>query len=75
MKIRLLTIIVAATLGNQALAADLRTPVYKAPVASPAFDWSGFYIGAHAVVNGYDLLTLDAKIYHAAFPTLKIISV
>ena len=51
MKIRLLTIIVAATLGNQALAADLRTPVYKAPVASAAFDWSGFYVGAHA---GFD---------------------
>ena len=34
-----------------------------------------FYIGAHAVVNEYDLLTLDAKIYRASFPTLKIVSV
>jgi len=34
-----------------------------------------FYIGAHALVNGYDLLTLDAGIYRASFPTLTIVSV
>ena len=34
-----------------------------------------FYIGAHADVNGYALLTLDAKIYRTSFPTLTIVSV
>src|SRR5271169_3587464 len=31
-----------------------------------------FLIGAHAVAHGYRLLTLDAHLYRAAFPTLKI---
>jgi predicted nucleic acid-binding protein len=31
-----------------------------------------FLIGAHALVNGYRLLTLDAGIYQAAFPRLAI---
>lgn len=31
-----------------------------------------FVIGAHAWVNGYRLLTLDARIYRAAFPKLEI---
>ena len=31
-----------------------------------------FLIGAHALVNGYVLLTLDAGIYRAAFPRLAI---
>jgi predicted nucleic acid-binding protein len=31
-----------------------------------------FLIGAHALVNGYKLLTLDAGIYEAAFPRLGI---
>ena len=31
-----------------------------------------FLIGAHAVINGYRLLTLDVHLYRAAFPTLKI---
>jgi len=31
-----------------------------------------FLIGAHAVVNGYKLLTLDARVYRAAFPRLGI---
>jgi predicted nucleic acid-binding protein len=30
-----------------------------------------FLIGAHAVQNKYHLLTLDDRIYRAAFPTLK----
>ena len=33
-----------------------------------------FLIGAHAVVGGYRLLTLDAGIYQAAFPRLRITS-
>ncbi len=32
-----------------------------------------FVIGAHALENGYSLLTLDDGIYRAAFPTLKIL--
>jgi predicted nucleic acid-binding protein len=31
-----------------------------------------FLIGAHSVVRGSTLLTLDLKIYAAAFPTLRI---
>jgi predicted nucleic acid-binding protein len=31
-----------------------------------------FLIGAHAVVRGYRLLTMDERLYRAAFPTLKI---
>ncbi len=31
-----------------------------------------FYIGAHALENGYSLLTLDDGIYRAAFPKLRI---
>jgi len=34
-----------------------------------------FLIGAHAVEKGYTLLTLDARIYKAAFPRLKITNV
>lgn len=32
-----------------------------------------FYIGAHALCNGYGLLTLDDGIYRAAFPGLNIV--
>jgi predicted nucleic acid-binding protein len=31
-----------------------------------------FLIGAHALVNGYTLLTLDQRHYKAAFPKLKL---
>jgi len=31
-----------------------------------------FLIGAHAATHDYRLLTLDAQLYRAAFPTLKI---
>lgn len=34
-----------------------------------------FLIGAHALVNGYALLTLDAGMYRAAFPRLGIVTV
>jgi predicted nucleic acid-binding protein len=33
-----------------------------------------FLIGAHALVRGYTLLTLDGEHYRAAFPTLTIVS-
>lgn len=32
-----------------------------------------FYIGAHAVVRGYKLLTRDARRYRGYFPTLELI--
>lgn len=31
-----------------------------------------FVIGAHALVNGYQLLTLDERNYRAAFPKLRV---
>jgi hypothetical protein len=31
-----------------------------------------FLIGAHAHIRGYRLLSLDERLYRAAFPTLKI---
>ena len=31
-----------------------------------------FLIGAHALVNGYRLLTLDAQVYRKAFPRLAL---
>jgi hypothetical protein len=34
-----------------------------------------FLIGAHAEVNGYNLLTLDEGMYRASFPRLKIVAV
>jgi predicted nucleic acid-binding protein len=33
-----------------------------------------FVIGAHALVNGYKLLTLDAGVYPASFPRLAIVT-
>jgi outer membrane immunogenic protein len=40
----------AAAISGGAMAADLKTPVYKAPPAGvlpAAYDWTGFYIGGH----------------------------
>lgn len=34
-----------------------------------------FVIGAHALVNDYKLLTLDARIYRVSFPKLEIVTV
>ena len=47
----------------------------KQKINGPRRILTDFYIGAHAVVNRYDLLTLDARIYRASFPTLTIVSV
>lgn len=33
-----------------------------------------FYVGAHALVKGYELLTRDAKRYKTYFPKLKLIA-
>lgn len=33
-----------------------------------------FYIGAHAAIAGFTLLTRDARRYRAYFPTLKIVA-
>jgi len=40
---------VLALLGASALASDLptRSPVNKAPIAAPPYNWSGFYVGAN----------------------------
>lgn len=34
-----------------------------------------FLIGAHAIRNGYSLLTLDDRLFRAAFPRLALISI
>jgi predicted nucleic acid-binding protein len=34
-----------------------------------------FLIGAHAEVNGFSLLTLDQRLYRAAFPGLTLMSI
>ena len=34
-----------------------------------------FVIGAHALVSGYKLLTMDARLYRASFPKLEVITV
>jgi len=34
-----------------------------------------FFIGAHAAVSGYPLLTRDAKRYRSYFPTVELITV
>lgn len=44
----------------------------KQRVDGPRRILADFFIGAHAIENGYSLLTLDEGIYCAAFPKLKI---
>jgi len=42
--------------------------------AEPRRILADFLIGAHALVNGYKLLTLDGRTYQAAFPRLGIMT-
>jgi len=59
----------AAVLSGGAMAADLKTPVYKAPPAGvipAAYDWTGFYVGGHVGYgwgqkNWTDTFGLDAS--------------
>jgi hypothetical protein len=45
----LLAAVAAIGFASVASAADLpvKTPVYKAPAAEPAYSWAGFYVGAN----------------------------
>jgi predicted nucleic acid-binding protein len=43
--------------------------------AEPRRILADFLIGAHALVSGYKLLTLDERTYRTAFPRLAIINV
>lgn len=43
------------------------------PSAGPRRILADFLIGAHAQENGYGLLTLDDRLYRAAFPSLRLI--
>jgi len=43
--------------------------------AGPRRILADFVIGAHALRNGFPLLTLDDRIYRAAFPRLAIVNV
>ena len=44
----------------------------KQKEAEPRRILADFLIGAHALVSGYKLLTLDARMYQASFPRLAI---
>ena len=64
-----------SAIGFSAQAADLavKAPYVKAPVVA-IYDWTGFYIGAHAAVAGYRLMTRDAQRYRIYFPGLELIA-
>jgi outer membrane immunogenic protein len=54
-----LALLVAA---GPAMAADLPVKApYNAPLAAPAYDWSGFYVGAHV---GYDWESFNGTGFH-----------
>src|ERR1044072_2559639 len=59
MKKILLAAAAAMALAGPSLAADMRAPVMKAPVAAPISSWNGCYIGAQGGyawgTTGYDL--------------------
>ncbi|MBV1706254.1 MAG: outer membrane beta-barrel protein [Hyphomicrobiales bacterium] len=66
MKIKFLaaTALVASFIAGSALASDLPARVYKgappAPVAVPAFSWTGFYLGADAGWSRLDSVSADS---------------
>ena len=45
---------------------------YRARGGSRRSPLPDFFIGAHAAVSGFALLTLDARRYRAYFPTVSI---
>jgi len=45
---------------------------HQGKAAEPRRILADFLIGAHALSRGYRLLTLDARLYRAAFPALPI---
>lgn len=47
----------------------------KGRASEPRRILADFVIGAHAAVQGYRLLTLDARVYEAAFPGLAVSAV
>lgn len=58
-KLFVAAIVAAVFCGAPALAADMS--IHKAPVVSPAYNWSGFYLGAHL---GYDWESYDFRGIH-----------
>ncbi len=60
----------AAGLAFQSYAARRR----KQSESQPRRILADFLVGAHAWVNGHDLLTLDARLYRAAFPKLRLVT-
>lgn len=61
----------AAGLAFQSYAARRR----KQKGTQPRRILADFLIGAQAWVNGHDLLTLDARLYRAAFPKLRLVTI
>jgi len=72
-----LSVVAALTFGlaASASAADLSTPVFKAPPpAAPVFSWTGFYIGGQ-VGAGWGTTETDANVgaaVNAAFPAIGL---
>jgi outer membrane immunogenic protein len=66
MKKLALAISVLAISAAGALAADLGTPVYKAPIAAPiaVYDWTGFYVG----LNGGYSWGKSSNTYNVTLP-------
>jgi predicted nucleic acid-binding protein len=66
-------IVAHSSRGTQAFSLVGRSrPVEKAP--RPTIAIADFYIGAHATVAGFMLLTRDEKRYRTYFPRLRIAS-
>jgi predicted nucleic acid-binding protein len=59
---------------DAAFMAGLAFLSYRGRGGSRASPLPDFFIGAHAAVRGYRLLTRDRGYYHSYFPTLAIIS-